>query len=275
MKIIGLDVGEKRIGVAKADSEVRIAVPVGFVLADGSEWQEIARIGRLNGTNLFVLGLPRSNEGNETRQTQYVRHFAKELQKNVPGAKVAFQDESLTSVVAEERLKERGKRFEKGDTDAEAATIILQDFLENFSKEKFDKPVEEKKEERKEERKPRKTRKIVAILSILLVLGLGGATGVLKWRDYVRWQREEYYREQEAAMKAEVFNFTIRPGETIYEVRDNLIEVGYSATEVDAALAARYSSFEDFCVSLGAVPPSFTVGVFSSARRAFSSVNSV
>lgn len=247
MKIIGLDVGEKRIGVAKADSEVRIAVPVGFVLVDGSEWQEIARIGRLNGTNLFVLGLPRSNEGNETRQTQYVRHFAKELQKNVPGAKVAFQDESLTSVMAEERLKERGKRFEKGDIDAEAATIILQDFLENFSKEKFDKPVEEKKEERKEEKKPRKTRKIVAVLSILLVLGLGGATGVLKWRDYVRWQREEYYREQEAAMKAEVFNFTITPGETIFDVKKSLAKVkrgedtpNYTTEEINRAFSANY-----------------------------------
>ena len=244
MKIIGLDVGEKRIGVAKADSEVRIAVPVGLLLADGSEWQEIARIGRLNGTNLFVLGLPRSNEGNETAQTQYVKKFARELVKNVPGAKVAFQDESLTSVVAEERLKSRRKSYEKGDIDAEAAAIILQDFLENFSKEKFDKPVEK---EKKEEKKLRKTGKIVAVLSILLILGLGGATGVLKWRDYVRWQREEYYREQEAAMKAEVFNFTITPGETIFDVKKNLAKVkrggdtpNYTAEEINQAFSADY-----------------------------------
>ena len=39
MRIIGLDVGEKRIGVAKADSDTRIAIPVGFILVDGNEWQ--------------------------------------------------------------------------------------------------------------------------------------------------------------------------------------------------------------------------------------------
>lgn len=260
MKIIGLDVGEKRIGVAKADSEVRIAVPVGFVIADGSEWQEIARISRLNGTNLFVLGLPRSNEGNETRQTQYVRHFAKELQKNVPGAKVTFQDESLTSVVAEERLKERGKRFEKGDIDAEAATIILQDFLERLGKGASEASFEDRKLGRAplsvskkdgSETHGRKTKKhtgkIVAVLSILLILGLGGATGVLKWRDYVRWQREEYYREQEAAMKAEVFNFTITPGETIFDVKKSLAKVkrgedtpNYTTEEINQAFSANY-----------------------------------
>ncbi|MBR2855674.1 Holliday junction resolvase RuvX, partial [Candidatus Saccharibacteria bacterium] len=40
MKVIGLDVGEKRIGVAKADSNTRIAVPVGYVVVDGTEWQQ-------------------------------------------------------------------------------------------------------------------------------------------------------------------------------------------------------------------------------------------
>ena len=132
MKVIALDVGEKRIGVAKADSNTRIAVPVGFLVVDGSEWQEIARIAKLSSTNLFVLGLPRSNDGNETRQTLYVRNFARTLCEKIPGAKIRFQDESLTSVEAEKRLKERGKKYKKGDIDAEAATIILQDFLEGF-----------------------------------------------------------------------------------------------------------------------------------------------
>ena len=47
MRILGLDVGEKRIGVAKVDSNTRIAVPIGFVQVDGSEWQEITRLARL------------------------------------------------------------------------------------------------------------------------------------------------------------------------------------------------------------------------------------
>ena len=132
MKIIALDVGEKRIGVARADSATRIAVPVGYIAVDGSEWQEIAKIARLNNTNFFVLGLPRSNEGKETAQSMYVRQFAKKLSEKIPGIRVRFQDESLTSVIAEERLRARKKRYERGEIDAEAASIILQDFLEGL-----------------------------------------------------------------------------------------------------------------------------------------------
>ena len=125
MKVICLDVGEKRIGVARADSATRIAVPVGYINVDGSEWNEISRIARTQNTNLFVLGLPRSNSGNETAQSLYVRNFAKTLATKIPGARIKFQDESLTSVAAEERLKARRKKYEKGDIDTEAATIIL------------------------------------------------------------------------------------------------------------------------------------------------------
>ena len=133
MRVIGLDVGEKRIGVAKADSSTRIAVPVGFYTVDGSEWQKIARIANINSTNFFVLGLPRSNEGNETKQSLYVRNFAKMLIEKIPGARIKFQDESFTSVEAEERLKSRKRSYEKGEIDAEAAAIILQDFLERIT----------------------------------------------------------------------------------------------------------------------------------------------
>ena len=133
MRIIGLDVGTKRIGIAKADTSVRIAIPNGFVLVNGQEIPEILRIARLNDTNFFVVGLPRSNDGNETAQSTYARKFADTLAASMPGARIYFQDESLTSVVAEERLKKRKKNFEKGEIDAEAASIILQDFIENYA----------------------------------------------------------------------------------------------------------------------------------------------
>ena len=133
MRIIGLDVGTRRIGVAKADTSVRIAIPNGYVLVNGQEIPEILRIARLNDTNFFVVGLPRSNDGNETAQSAYARKFADTLAASMPGARIYFQDESLTSVVAEERLKKRKKNFEKGEIDAEAASIILQDFIENYA----------------------------------------------------------------------------------------------------------------------------------------------
>ena len=133
MRIIGLDVGTKRIGVAKADTSVRIAIPNGYVLVNGQEIPEILRIARFNDTNFFVVGLPRSNDGNETAQSAYARKFADTLAASMPGARIYFQDESLTSVVAEERLKKRKKNFEKGEIDAEAASIILQDFIEHYA----------------------------------------------------------------------------------------------------------------------------------------------
>ena len=289
MKVIALDVGEKRIGVAKADSNTRIAVPVGFLVVDGSEWQEIARIAKLSSTNLFVLGLPRSNDGNETRQTLYVRNFARTLCEKIPGAKIRFQDESLTSVEAEKRLKESGKKYKKGDIDAEAATIILQDFLEGFrasesltsnnraGKTRTSAAAVKHSEKNTVEIKPRtlrdmkaipeeklkttydkaklkgkKMKKLLIISPITIAVILLGITAVLKIRDFVRAEREREYAEQEAAMKAKVFSFTITPGETIFDVKKKLLTVtrdnsddeekvpNYTAEEIEAAFNADY-----------------------------------
>ena len=132
MKLIGLDVGTKRIGVAKADSTTKIAVPDGFVNVNGQEFAEIARLARLYSTTTFIVGLPRNNSGEETKQSLYVRNFARRLAMSIPNTRIYFEDESLTSVEAETRLKARKKHFEKGEIDAEAATIILQDFLERL-----------------------------------------------------------------------------------------------------------------------------------------------
>lgn len=133
MKLIALDVGTKRIGVAKADTNTKIAQPDGFIFVNGQEFVEIAKRARTLGTGLFVLGLPRSNEGNETQQSAYVRQFARQLAQTIPHAKIRFQDESLTSIEAERRLKMRKKSYDKGEVDAEAAAIILQDFIEQNS----------------------------------------------------------------------------------------------------------------------------------------------
>ena len=132
MKLVGLDVGTKRIGVAKADSSTKIAVPDGFVNVNGQEFAEIARIARMYNTSTFVIGLPRNNNGEETKQSLYARNFARQLAMSIPNARIYFEDESLTSVEAERRLKERKKKYQKGEIDAEAASIILQDFLERL-----------------------------------------------------------------------------------------------------------------------------------------------
>ena len=266
MKILALDVGEKRIGIARADSTTRIAVPVGVVNADGTEWQEIARIAKLNSTNFFVLGLPRSNEGNETAQSMYVRNFAKVLVEKIPEAKIRFQDETLTSVVAEDRLKSRKKSYEKGEIDAEAASIILQDFLESFRTSDLsgpsflDTPKQDtherlqntkklaKKEAdkiklntKKAKHKMKTVTKWISGIVILIILGLAITGVALFIRDQRYKKYAEEFAELESQMQDDVFDLTIRPGETIVEVKKSLIEVGYSMAEVDAALSANYN----------------------------------
>lgn len=126
--LIGLDVGEKRIGVAVADTGVRIAVPLCTVAVDGNEIQALAKLVEMEQADTFVVGYPRNQSGESTAQSAYVERFVKEIEHLVPT--VVFQDESLTSVIAEQRLKESRRPYEKGDIDAHAAAIILQDYLE-------------------------------------------------------------------------------------------------------------------------------------------------
>ena len=126
--LIGLDVGEKRIGVSVADTGVRIAVPFTTIEVDGSEIQTIAELVAKEGADVLVLGYPRNQSGEATTQTDYVEKFATQLEGLE--VKIAYQDESLTSVIAEQRLISYKKPYSKGDIDAQAATIILQDYLE-------------------------------------------------------------------------------------------------------------------------------------------------
>ena len=125
--LVCLDVGERRIGVALADTVVRIAVPYDTFEVDGSEVKFIAELVVREGADKLVLGFPRNQQGEATAQSEFVEKFAEQL---TDIAEVVYQDESLTSVAAEQRLKSRGRPYAKGDIDKEAASIILQDYLE-------------------------------------------------------------------------------------------------------------------------------------------------
>ncbi|MDN5274889.1 MAG: Holliday junction resolvase YqgF [Candidatus Saccharibacteria bacterium] len=125
---LALDVGEKRIGVAVGDDMVRIAVPLDTIEVDGAELERIARLVIDENVDTVVVGYPRNQSGEPTLQTEYVENFARQLTDIAP--KLVFQDESLTSVLAEQQLKKYGKPYTKGDIDAQAAALILTDFLE-------------------------------------------------------------------------------------------------------------------------------------------------
>lgn len=127
---IALDVGEKRIGVAVGDDSVRIAVPFETVDVDGGEVEAISEIVVREGAETVVVGYPRNQSGEPTAQTQFVVDFADKLSDVAPN--IVFQDESLTSVIAEKRLEGYNRPYQKSDIDAQAAAIILQDYLEQL-----------------------------------------------------------------------------------------------------------------------------------------------
>lgn len=128
-KYLCLDIGMVRIGVAVADSSVRIAVPYDTIPMREDKFRyDIASLVTALGITTVILGYPRNQSGEATEQTAYVEARAAELQDL--DVEVIFQDESLTSVLAEQRLKARSEALTKESIDAEAACIILQDYLE-------------------------------------------------------------------------------------------------------------------------------------------------
>lgn len=134
LKLMALDVGTKRIGIALADSFIKIAIPFTTVEVNNdidSAIKQIIEIISKEEIDILVVGLPRNQSGEETSQTAYTKEFVKKIEYSVD--KICFQDESLTSIQAEDRLKSYGKPYSKGDIDMNAASIILQDYLEeNF-----------------------------------------------------------------------------------------------------------------------------------------------
>ena len=127
--LIALDVGEKRIGVAASDGIVQIARPLETVLVDGTELDRIMVIIRDEKAEEVIVGYPRNQSGEPTQQTSFVEAFKQRLEELVE-IPVIFQDESLTSVLAEDKLKSYAKPYEKSDIDKLAAALILQDYLE-------------------------------------------------------------------------------------------------------------------------------------------------
>ena len=130
---MGLDVGERRIGVAIADELGIIASPLTTVSRGSGDLAEVRNLAVERGVHLLVVGLPTGLSGREGPQAAVVRAFAGDLEDAVgPSIEVAFWDERLTTAVAERVLRERGNRRGrgKGEVDAVAAAVILQGYLE-------------------------------------------------------------------------------------------------------------------------------------------------
>lgn len=131
MKIISIDYGEKRIGIAYADTDsVLIAQPLEIInnKNDGKEIESIKNICDKKKIELIVLGYPRNLSGNATQQTREVEAFGDKI-KDTLGVPLKYQDETLSSVLVRSELSE-DKKGHKKRIDDQAAALILQDYLE-------------------------------------------------------------------------------------------------------------------------------------------------
>jgi len=139
MRIVGLDIGQRRIGVAVSDATRTLARPLMVVTRPASNEHAVAlvanEIARLateeDGIEAIVVGLPRRLDGSPNELTQPVQAFADALRERT-ALPVALQDERLSSREAESRLaiREKDWRVRKQRLDAAAAAVILQDYLD-------------------------------------------------------------------------------------------------------------------------------------------------
>ncbi len=124
--IIGLDVGEKRIGVARASLIAKLPEPIGILVNDETVFAQIKEIAKQQMTNMVVVGIPRNLDGLETPQTASIRSFADKLGGQT-GLLIHFADESLSSRRAEAMIKDQKKPTV--ELDALAACFILEEFM--------------------------------------------------------------------------------------------------------------------------------------------------
>ena len=132
-RILAVDWGERRIGLAISDPRGVIATPAGFLTRRANKRPPIAKLieraKELEAAG-FVLGLPLDENGDDTPRATEVRHVAVELERRT-GMKVELVDERYTTAAARRAVRELGGRPEerRGDVDALAATVLLQHVL--------------------------------------------------------------------------------------------------------------------------------------------------
>jgi putative Holliday junction resolvase len=130
---MGLDVGERRIGMAIADELGMLASPAGVVQRGEGDLQRIVEAARAQGAGVIVIGMPTGMSGREGPQAATVRAFAETLESASDGSlEIVFWDERLTSTMAERALVAQGRKKNRrsGEIDAMAAAFILQGYLD-------------------------------------------------------------------------------------------------------------------------------------------------
>lgn len=132
MRVLGVDFGERRIGLAVSDESGSVVVPVGSLgrRSDSQAAAAVAAAAREREVGRIVVGRPINMDGTEGPSARRARNFAKRLEA-LAGVAVELHDEGLTTVAAERNLIDAGlgpiRRAEA--RDAEAAAVLLRDYF--------------------------------------------------------------------------------------------------------------------------------------------------
>jgi putative Holliday junction resolvase len=130
MRILGLDVGGRRIGVAVSDPLGISAAPLEVLWdTDPDGLRDYVEEKAGQGIGVVVVGLPLTCRGKEGEQARSTREYARCLE-GIEGVRVVLWDERFSTVEAERKLKEAGRTIRGRKVDAEAAAVILQAFLD-------------------------------------------------------------------------------------------------------------------------------------------------
>ena len=135
MRVIGLDLGERRIGVAVSDPTGVLATPHGIIhrASRVEDFERIARLVEEVGAERVVVGLPLSLSGDTGPQARRVQRYSRALAKHLT-VPLEYQDERYSTSTANAKLLETGRRKQVA-IDAAAAAVILQDYLDRIRSE--------------------------------------------------------------------------------------------------------------------------------------------
>jgi putative holliday junction resolvase len=132
-RVLGLDVGDRRIGLALSDSGGILASPLTIIehTTELHDIEAILKISQERGAERIIVGLPRLMNGDIGPQAQKVQAFAEAIRAHAQ-IPIEYRDERLTTVTAQRLKQETGSRKKNRNIryDAMAAAVILQDYLE-------------------------------------------------------------------------------------------------------------------------------------------------
>lgn len=134
-RIVGIDFGSERIGLAVSDPLGILAHPRGALKNDGSFWTRLTELVKAEGISLVVVGMPLNLKGQKGKKAAQVDEFITRVQTET-GLEVVAWDERFTTSIAQRTLREMGikkmdRRNKKHSVDAMAASLILQSFLDS------------------------------------------------------------------------------------------------------------------------------------------------